>query len=87
MISIKVSKEQLQNPRQLFTITDSLQKYLKGDPICSEDPDTGEQVQIFVDDSDTLRLDIYRRNGWIMECTCERRGFVSEYAPKEKWRG
>lgn len=85
MANIKISKEQLHNARELFRLTDGLRKYLSDSAIDSEDPDTGEEIKLYFDDENTIRLDVYRRNHYILERVYKRTGEMSDFAVADKW--
>ena len=85
MANIKITKEQLHNARELFKLTDRLRKYLSDSILCSEDPDTGEEIKLYFDGPDDIRMEVYRRNRWIMECNYHRTGEISEFRPLRQW--
>lgn len=85
MANIKVTKEQLKNARELFRLTDRLRKYLSDSVLCSEDPDTGEEIKLYFENQDIIRMEVYRRNRWVMECTYSRTGKISEFKPTKQW--
>ena len=84
-MTVKITKDQFQNSKELFKLTDRLRRYISDKTIESEDPDTGEKIELHFDDNDTTRVDVYRRNRWIMECKYYRNGTISDFQPVSKW--
>lgn len=85
MANVKILKEQLTDAKELFAFTDKLRKYLSDSVLCSEDPDTGEELKLYFEDDDTLKLEVYRRNRWVVECIYSRNGDISEFKPVRQW--
>lgn len=85
MMNIKLTKAQLSNARELFAMTDRVRKYISDSVVASEDPDTGEAIQLYFEGNDNIRMEVYRRNRWIMECTYSRTGDISEFKPTKRW--
>ena len=84
-MTVKITKDQFKNSNELFKLTDRLRKYISDKTIESEDPDTGEKIELHFDDNDTTRVNVYRRNKWIMECIYYRNGTMSEFKPISRW--
>lgn len=85
MANIRLEREQLTDAYKLFSLTDKLRKYLSDSVLCSEDPDTGEELKLYFEDTNTLRLEVYRNNRWVVECTYTRDGTISEFRPVRRW--
>ena len=85
MANIKLLKKQMANSRELFKVTDRLRKYLSGSELNSEDPDTGEEIKIYFDDPNTIRLNVYRRNHYVLERIYKRTGEMSDFTVTAKW--
>lgn len=85
MANIKILKEQLNDSREIFKLTDRLRKYISDPVLNSEDPDTGEEIKLYIEDENTIRMEVYRRNRWVMECTYNRDQPVSEFRPVRQW--
>ena len=85
MTNIKLLKEQLSSSSELFKLTDRLRKYISDPVLGAEDPDTGDDIKLFLEDDNTIRMEVYRRNRWIMECTYDRNGSISEFKPVRHW--
>lgn len=85
MANIKILKEQLNDSREIFKLTDRLRKYISDPVLNSEDPDTGEEIKLYLEDENTIRMEVYRRNRWVMECTYNRGQPVSKFRPVRQW--
>ena len=85
MANIKILKEQLNDSKEIFKLTDRLRKYISDPVLNSEDPDTGEEIKLYLEDENTIRMEVYRRNRWVMECTYNRDGSISEFKPVKRW--
>lgn len=87
MLTISITKEHMNTAWYLFELTDKMRMYVSDPVIGSHDPTTGEDIRlIFGSDNDEIKMQILRRNGYIVEATYKRTGEITEFQPVGKWR-